>query len=62
LSAIGFVDFNTNTKAIIVEYCEIKAVENLGCQQGDSLLGVGVDHYIGAGRFADPELQSRILL
>jgi len=44
-----------------VEYCEIKAVENLGRQQGDPLLGVGMDHYTGAGRFADPELQSRIL-
>jgi len=32
-----------------VEYCEIKAVENLGRQQGDPLLGVGMDHYTGAG-------------
>ena len=32
-----------------VEYREIKAVENLGCQQGDPLLGVVVGHYTGAG-------------
>ena len=42
-----------------VEYCEIKAMENLG--QGNPLLGVGVNHYAGAGQFADPELQFRIL-
>jgi len=45
-----------------IEYCEIKAVENLGRQQGYLLLRVDVDHYTGAGQFAEPELKLRILL